>query len=345
LRFTGFLLGAALWLAGVASPGPPPALKVTSDRPVPESLETLSDLRWAGPDSLYLAAGPAGALKVRIEPGWGGPQVVFPGDAGVWAAARIGASGSHLAVGAPGMVVGWRRLPGGPVRILSFDLVVDLDVFKDKVVLLGARKDERGRFAPDGAIAWLGSLDLDSAGLRPVRYSATGPGARAMDACGAFETGAVRFLADGSFLVVPGVEPGAFLYDPKGKLSRAWEAKDIGLDAGCGLTDEQMYHLSADLKARLAWINQRRVLEDIVPLPEGAGLIVRTAAGGQTRWDLKLLRRDGEVSSQPLPWTGPSPDWHLRADVRGDRLAVLLKEYAVGRPGAPSRLILADLAR
>lgn len=346
LRRTLATLTLALLLSGAAAAvSRTPGLKIRSDRSVPESLGVVSDIRWAGADSLYLTAGPVGVLRVKSEPAWGEPEIVLPATGDLWAAARLGVAPGWIAAGAPGMVIAWRRLPAGAVRSLPVDTVMDLDVTAGRLVLLGARKDAKGRYAPDGAIAWLGSLDHDLSDLRPILFSVSGPGARDVDACGAFETGAVRFLTDGSALVVPGVEPNILLVDPAGKLKRTWEAKDAGLDAGCGLSEDQMLRLSQDLRARSAWINQRRVLDEIVPLADGAGLFVRSVAGEKTLWALTLLRPDGRISSQPLPFTAPSPDWHLRADIRGDRLAVLLNEYAVGHPPAPSRLIFLDVNR
>lgn len=336
--------GAAVLLAaGLAFAAPESGIRILSDRTLPQKLGTVSDLRWASADSLFLTAGKGGALRLRFEPEWGEPELLVPAGKSLWAAARVGASSRYLAVGAPAHSVAWRKLPAGELQATQLDMVVDLDVFENRIVLLGARKGERGEFAPDGAIAWTGSLDKNLADLKPVLYSAAGPGARPMDACGAFETGAVRFLKDGSFLVAPGVEPGIFLYDHGGKLLRTWEAREAGLDAECGLDDEQMQLLSASLGPRSAWINQRRVLDDIVVLPEGAGLLVRQVSNGRTSWQIKTLKRDGKITSRTLPFTGQSPHWHLRADVHDKRIAFLLKEYAVSSPPAPSRLIVTTL--
>lgn len=334
---------ALILAAGLAFAAPESGTRVLSDRPLPKELGIVSDLRWASADSIFLAAGKSGGLRLRFEPEWGKHEVEVPAGPSLWAAARVGASSRYLAIGAPAHTVAWRKLPAGELRAVALYTVVDLDVFEDRLVVLGARKDERERFAPDGAITWIGSLDNNLADLKPVHFSVAGPGARPMDACGAFETGAVRFLGDGTFLVVPGVEPGIFLYDRTGTLLRSWEARDVGLDADCGLNDEQMMLLSASLEARSAWINQRRVLDDIVALPQGAGLLVRQIANGRTGWQLKILRRDGRVSTHALPFTLPSPHWHLRADVRGERIAILVKEYAVSSPPAPSRLIITTL--
>jgi hypothetical protein len=149
-------------------------MKILSDRPFPAALEIVSDLRWAGADSLYLAAGRSGGLRIRIEPDWGKPEVVLPAGSRLWAAARAGASSGYVAMGAPAHTVAWKKLPAGDLKAILLDTVVDLDVFDDRLVVLGARKDERQRFAPDGAIAWVGSLSKDLADLKPVYFSASG---------------------------------------------------------------------------------------------------------------------------------------------------------------------------
>jgi hypothetical protein len=311
---------------------------------LPQELRLSADLRWAGDDSIYLAAGKRGGLRLRFDPQWSRPETVMsvaPGRSELWAAGRVGVSDRYLAMAAPAFVVSWKSLPSGSTKTSYFEFIVDLDVWQDKMVLLGARKDEKGNFSPDGAIAWLGSLSRDLTDLKPIRHESSGPGARGMDACGPFEIGAVRFLADGRFVVAPGVEPGVFLYDPSGKLERAWDSATLGLDAGCGLAAEEKYRLLADVKPRNEWINRRRELDDVVALPEGPALIVRTSAQGTTRWQMKVLGARG-VRTADVPFTFPSADAHLRADVRGDRIAYLVVDH-VWTSNLPSRLIVTSL--
>jgi len=100
-------------------------------------------------------------------------------------------------------------------------------------VILGGRKDAKGRYSHDGAIAWLGGLSEGAAGLKPIYFSVAGRGAQPMAECAVLELGAVRFLSDGSFLVVPGVEPGIYWYDAAGDLVRTWESEALGLGGLC----------------------------------------------------------------------------------------------------------------
>jgi hypothetical protein len=254
---------------------------------------------------------------------------------------------SFLVVASPVFAVRWHDRQTTRDQTLSFAAILDLDANGHRLLLLGAQKDEQERFAPDGAIAWIGSLTRDLADLRPVYYSSSGPGAKTVANCGLFDLGAVRFLRDGSFLVVPGVEPGAYLYSAAGKLSRTWDTAQIGLDSGdCETLDGKLRNrLYADPEPRFAWLNQRRTLDDILALPGDPGLIVRRVAQGRTSWELKILGREGKITTVALPVRSTTDLAHLRGDVRGDRIAILVSEYGKHGPAAPPRLILARITR
>lgn len=319
-----------------------PGLRTFSDRPLPAEQRIVVDVRWTGDDVILLAAGRNGALRVRFLPDWGRPESVFSVSTGrsVWGASHLGVSGKYLAASPGAFAVSWKKLPDGVLETEAFQIVADLDVHEDRLLVLGGRFDEEGRFATDGAIAWIGSLGKGLRDLKPVRYSTDGPGAYSMGACGPYPLGGVRFLADGRFVVVPVVEPGAFLHDATGKLLRTWDTAALGIDVDCRkLKEEQMSHLLADLPAREAWLAQRRIVDDVLPLRQGPGLLVRRVEKGGTRWQLIVLKLDGTTSTVEVPFTCPSPKCHARADVRGDRIAFLL----VDRDRAstlPSRLVV-----
>jgi len=265
------------------------------------------------------------------------------GHRNMWGASRIGSSQDFLAGAPEAFAVGWKRLPNGVLETAPFEVVADLDVWRDRMVVLGARKDDRQRFAPDGAIAWVGSLSKGFRDLKVVRTSIFGPGAMgSMDACGSFEMSGARFLPDGRFVVVPGSEPGIFLYDAAGKLLRTWETGPLGIDTDCRMKEEQRLNLLADLPARVAWLNQRQTLDEIIPFSHGFGLAVRSFSNGVTRWRLVVLSEDGKVSSLDLPFSCPSTTGRLRADVRGDRIAFLVTADDPASP-APRRLVLTTL--
>ncbi len=156
--------------------------------------------------------------------------------------------------------------------------------------------------------------------------------------------GKARFLPGGAFVVAPGAEPGIFVHDVSGKLVKTWQAETVGFDAGCPITEEEMYKYSADPRARFRWLNQRRVLDEILPLPNGIGFVIRTRSNGLTQWQLKVLSPDGKVITYDIPVTSPSEYARLAGDVRGDRIAFLLNLDTFDTPPLGSHhLILAEV--
>lgn len=339
-------------LAAAAAPAPPPAatLRLVSDRVLPKGLDKAEDVRWASDRTVFLALVKDGTVEASVEPGGPAPREMIPGKntlGGWFLSARLGCSSHYLVVGAPLWGLTWRTLDQ-PLRKESvFEGIEDLDVSGNRLLVLGARRDDNRKFAPDGAIAWIGSLDTDLSDLRAVLFDSSGPGARNMASCFLFEMGAVRFLAGGSFIVVPGVQPGAHLYDSRAKLVRTWDTAGLGLDSDCAtISREQMFKLAADFDARVAWLNRRRTLDEILPLPQGPGLVIRNVADGRPRWQLKVLRESGEITTYEIPLASESGRSHLRGDVRGGRIVLLLysleEDMRTGRR-APSRLVLAEV--
>ncbi len=317
------------------------SLEILSERSVPDSIEWAMDVRWASDRSVMIAAGQAGVWEVPTQ-GSGPPEVVIGGSkesGGFWLASRLGRSATHLVVAPPLFSFAWRLAETSALRETPFDVVVDLDVFEDRLVILGGLKDMEGRYSPDGAIAWTGRLSDGSEGLKPIYYSIAGAGATPMAECAVLELGAARFLSDGSILVVPGVEPGIYWYDSSGNLVRTWESETFGLGGLCSANEG----LAASPEVQYTFVNRRRMLDDILPLPAGPGLLLRDFAGGENRWHLKILHRNGSIGHVEIPITSSTGKAHLRGDVRGNRVALLVVEYGRHAPAAKPRLIIAEL--
>ena len=87
----------------------------------------------------------------------------------------------------------------------------------------------------------------------------------------------------------------------------------------------------------------RVIVDDVLPLPSGPGLLLRRVENGITKWDLVALRYDGgKPSRTPLPVTMPSPRSHARGDVRGDRILLLMFDDALPQQKAaqPPQLVV-----
>lgn len=353
-----FALGLILILHGfMGFPGPiaaneiGPLLRIESERALEEPLSRAMDVRWASPKVVFIAAAANGVFSLDVTnpdllprvvvAGGGTPRESRSGQNEIWHAARLGKSPQLLVVAAGAFTVAWKAATSQTLTVGALEGPVDVDVFQDHLLLLGARFDDKRRKAPDGAIAWKGVLGESLDNLEPVFFSAAGPGAEPMTECFFMELGAVRFLRDGSYVIAPGVEPGIFWFEPQGKLKRVWENTPFGLSGPYSCDDR----LSADPDARETWINQRIIIDDILPFPEGPGLILRQHQDGRTTWKLELLHEDGSTRSVAIPIVSTTGKGHLRGDVLESRIAFLALEYGKYEPARKPRLILARLER
>lgn len=339
MRYALVVLG---WLltAVVTDAGEPfGELELIAEVPLPDAIEWAMDVRWHSDDAVLIAAGQAGVWQVPVNSPDVKSHAVIPGGRGagkIWMASRLGYSDTHLATAPPALTLAWRT--SDRMYQEEFAVVVDLDVSGDRVAVLGAQRDRQGRFAADGAIAWQGRLATDLRDLKPVTYALAGAGAQPMADCWTLEPGAIRFLSDGSLIVVPGVEPGVFWYDSSGQLQRAWESERVGLEGETCSRDRD--DLASNPEAQFAWTNQRTTLDDILPLSIGPGLVLRQRSENVTRWRLQVLSQNGDVLPATIPVTSPTGRGHLRGDVRGDRVVLLLSQYGIGKPAARPRLML-----
>ena len=319
----------ALATSWAAAPEPARSLRILSDRPLPPELVNAVDIRWASDHSIYLAMLREGTVEASLDfdhlkvvpmiPKMREPGGSFSG--------LLAASSEYLVTSGPFWIT-WRSIASPTRAEDAFDSIHDLDVAGDRFLILAARRGEKGQFAPEGAIAWTGSLRRGLSDLRPVAYDATGPGARNLGACSNFHMGGVRFLGDGSFLVVPGVQPGILLYSPEGKLIHTWDSAQVGFDTDCAsLSEEQVHRYAVDPIQQAAWLNERRTLDEILPLPQGPGLVVRSVSQGQTRWDLKVLTQKGDITTYRIPVQAQSETSHLKGDVRGNRIVFVMRAF------------------
>lgn len=154
-----------------------------------------------------------------------------------------------------------------------------------------------------------------------------------------------RFLPYGKYILAPGVQPGVHLYDSGNKLLRVWDTGALGIDTDCAsLSKERALHLASHYPESLAWINQRRVIDTVLPLQGGAALVVRSVVQGRARWEVKILSETGPVRSLPLPLEVGSDLFHLSGDVRDGKILLLLYERRlVGEKYSPPRLIQLQL--
>lgn len=168
------------------------------------------------------------------------------------------------------------------------------------------------------------------------------PGAQALNRCHFFNTGAIRFLRDGSIVVVPGVEPGLYLYDRSGKLLKAWASAPLGYLDRCELEDEESLAMGVAPTGRWQYLNARTMLDEVIPLRDAIGVFTRKHAQGKMHFTLSVVR-DGKIQQRiALPFTGGERSF-VRADVRGNQIALLVIEYASSKTPDGARLVLMEI--
>ena len=141
-------------------------------------------------------------------------------------------------------------------------------------------------------------------------------------------------MNDGGFVLAPVVEPDLYLYGADDQLRHVWDTRELGIDTGCDLSQEEFEAFNRDLLRQQAWIDSRRIVDEILPSSDGPLLIVRSVPtiGGAPQWELLRLGipaatgDTGVVALDPPPLVAPSPTAHLLGDLVEDRVVLLSRE-------------------
>jgi hypothetical protein len=350
-------ISAIAW--SVEGPALSPGLRVLSDQVVPLEPSQALNVRWASDQTIYLSRQFHGVTEVTLDgkltslhqpvPDTKILHVPLPGIE------RLAVSSQFFLVSAPTVEYGFRPRTADAAGKIKFTwlhaLLVDgIDLVGDRLLFLGDPTPRRllGEIEPGGGIAWLGRLSSHpERDMKPLLFDVAGAPPKSLYRCATLEMGAVRYLSDGSFLVVPGFQDGVHLFSADGTRVRSWKNSEVGLDAPhCSDLDEQQEKLfERSQSARFEFLNRYRVLEDILPLADGPGLLIRSVAGSSVHWTLNVLQGD-RVISYPVPVTGDLPYDRLRADGRGSRIVLLRTWEGFGTDLAPraGHLYVADLA-
>ena len=301
--------------------------KVARSEQLPAELRWAQDARWSSESAALLTAGRNGVFEWNLS----GPphRLITGGSDGFLFSSRLAASKKHMIVAAPFALMWWDRQTNRKVTEKAFSVLMDVDTYGDRVAILGADYDEKGRFAPEGAIVWSGTLRDHAIELEPLILGKAGPGAKSMNQCHYLQLGAVRFSRNGHLFVIPGVEPGLFEYDAKGRLLRTWATDDLGIVDRCSLNEQQWLSMSANPEPRRRWLAARRIMDEMVILPAGPALLLRSVATSQgVTWDLLEFIDNKRTRTTRLPIASKSSLSHVRADVDAKgRLLVLRLEY------------------
>lgn len=261
LRAQGDLAGPAIHgLRAVELPGP---------------VAWATDVRWFGEGVLLLGVIEGGVFSWRIgedetrrEVRLFGTKYRVPGrpDYG-----RLGGTGSDDLAFGNSLFGVYIHEPTGIRLLKDVELVGDIDRKGSLTATVGLSRTEDRSW--EHHVAWL----FDGSGVRPLLP--TRDEGLAMALCYQAELSVIRFLSEDRLLVVPGAERGIFVYDRNGSLMDSLTSESFFADSGCEIGEEQSL-LMAGAPYRTAWLNRRRVIDEVVA--DGAGNVyffVRSFSG------------------------------------------------------------------
>ena len=352
--------------------GQGPSLERLRALELPEEIARAQDVRWLADGELLLGRGVGGIYSWRI------------GEAGAKLAAALDVddvrrlfsetarSGIMRSLGFADYSLLGGATPGGiafagfahglflqdesGIRLLKdIALVYDVDRRGDLTAALGLAQlseDRDGGAAWEGHIAWLfGDGGGEARGLLPSRDQG-----QSMRRCFGAQLSVIRFISKNRVLVVPGVEPGVFVFDRSGALLESLDTKTFFADEGCEVPSEA---LLAEKPYRLAWLSRRRVIDEVVSDEAGnVYFFVRYVPGrngereestpqgdGSVCWDLVHAHMDDldAVTRVVCAVESGLGDTRLRADLLGQRAAILLLDAIPQDIGRSSELLEARL--
>ena len=335
--------------AGLAAPE-------TQKIPLTRDLDYVCDVRWASRHEILIAAGRKGGYVVDLltmgekDATIGSRVQDVEIEPMFWA--KLGASGQYTVVSDFAISMTWvgRTNQQSWTHQSPRDLnaIIDLDVHRDQMIWIGATREPGGLLCPDGSMAWISTLpEFDPV---PVHGCEDGGGCYSLDTLGFMELSHVRFLADGSFVVVPGTDDGMYLYSPNRRLERFWSNQELGVTP---MDDATISAVDVDLRAQYAgdelfrhqeWINKRSIIDEVVQIGDELYIVVRSTNENVVSWSLSKLDRSTGAVTQVQSYFPVShhPVAHLRADWFFGRLAVLIYTYPNKDGEPPGTLLIQD---
>lgn len=263
----------------------PPVLEELRPLDLPDALSAAADVRWQEDGSLLFGLRRDGIYS-WVPGAQGTAAVATLAGSTHWRAARYG-DYSRLGGGAVGALVfagdlfGVFRQRDGRVTALkaNLEIVGDLHHRDGLTVAVGLARQPRPSPGPDDIwepyIAWLIDAEGGVRGLLPTR-----DGGVAMDVCYPVELSISRFVVDGVVLVVPGAEPGAYLYGTGGALREVLDLKAFSTSRpDCG---PELKPLLREQAFRTDWLNRHRFIDEVAANGEGdVFFFVRHAADSE----------------------------------------------------------------
>lgn len=277
----------------------PPALEVVARLGFESAASPVVDLRWSGPDRLYVLRLEDGVEEVEAAAGLPHVRQILPGrhQFGTLLPHRnLARSGEFVASSAINGQLLTARVPssGAPSEFhiqSTRSSIGDFDLEGDRIVLLGyaARGAEAGY-----SMAWQAKFDPQLEPLEPVSGLAPARDLKQAQTWAAYmggEVGSVRILSNGDRLIFAGYEPHARLVSSAGKEKKSWDLSELGIGPRIAV-DEAFAASSPSVDATAVLLAQPVSIDDVLAVGKTPALVVRQSASGQVKWRLALLEAD-----------------------------------------------------
>ena len=266
-------LAAVAAQSGATQGGAPPVLEDVRLLELPDELAAVpADVRWQEDGSLLLGLRRDGIYSWFPETGRIEAVATLSGSTW-WRAGRYG-DYSRLGGWAAGTLIfagdlfGVYRQRGGRITALkaNLEIVGDLDQRDGTAVAVGLARQPKPSPGPDDIwepyIAWLIDTEGGTRGLLPTR-----DGGRALDSCYPVELSVSRFVTDRLVLVIPGAEPGVYLYGTDGALRGIVDSEALSITRpDCS---SELKPLLDDEAGRTEWLGRHRLIDEVAANGEG----------------------------------------------------------------------------
>lgn len=333
-------------VAAVAQPADPspPVLEDLHPLDLPEEVSAAADVRWRADGSLLFGLERDGIYSWRPGAGLVELEATLSGSTYGRASrygnySRLGGATASGLVFAGDLFGVYRRHDGRTTPLKdNLEIVGDLDHRGGLTVAVGLARQPSPSPGPNDVwepyIAWSIGPKGDVRGLLPTR-----DGGAALEACHAVELAVSRFVADDLILVIPGAEPGAFLYGLDGSLRGTVDAEALSATRPDCRPEQRA--LLRNEESRTAWLRRHRLIDDVVANGEGdLFFFVRHVTDGEPLPGVEETARDGSAEVRTfLPADAGRIAKQVAENARGDE-GPAVRRLAVALDG----LDLSDLA-
>ncbi len=234
-----------------------PRLERMSTLDLPEEVATASDVRLRKDGVLLLGVGGNGIYSWRAGAERAELVATLAGDGAVQDYSVVGGASAGAVAFSSSAYGIYRQDDSGIRSFKDLEIVGDVDRRDARTVAVGLSRSSDGDGDWEDRLAWLISDDGTVRGILPRRAAEDSHWSLAND------LGVARVLSEERVLVIPGIEPGVFVYGWDGRLLDTFGTGTFFADSPWRVSPEQKQMLT-EASWFLAWLSRHRVIDEVV---------------------------------------------------------------------------------